>query len=112
MMSYNGVAASLALLGTKIPVVTSERIDPSSTTARTKIENIFIKFIFNYATKGLIFQTQEAQEYYSKRVQKSVIIPNPLFEDHLIDINRPLEPTYRIISVGRLVDQKNYKMLI
>lgn len=113
MMSYNGVAASLALLGMKIPVVTSERIDPSSTTARTKFEKSFIKFIFNYFTKGLIFQTKEAQEYYSERVQnKSVIIPNPLFEDQLIDINRPLEPTYRIISVGRLVDQKNFKMLI
>jgi len=107
MMSYNGVAASLALLGTKIPVVTSERNDPSSTTARTKVEKKFIKFVFNYFTKGLIFQTKEAQEYYSKRVQnKSVIIPNPLFEDHLIEINRPLEPTNRIVSVGRLVDQK------
>ena len=113
MMSYNGVAASLALLGTKIPVITSERIDPSSTTARTKVEKLFIKFIFNYATKGLIFQTKEAQEYYSKRVQKkSVIIPNPLFEDHLIGVNRPSQPTKRIISVGRLVDQKNFKMLI
>src|SRR5699024_11391048 len=64
-------------------------------------------------TKGLIFQTKEAQDYYSKRVKnKSVIIPNPLFTDQLIDVNRPSEPTKRIISVGRLVDQKNFKMLI
>ena len=113
MMSYNGVAASLALLGTKIPVVTSERNDPSSTTARTSFEKAFIKFTFNFLTKGLVFQTKEAQKYYSKRVQKkSVIIPNPIFGSELIDVKRPVEPTKRIISVGRLVDQKNFKMLI
>lgn len=113
MMSYNGVAASISLIGTGIPVVTSERTDPSSTTARTKFEKLFIKFVFNHFTKGLIFQTRNAQKYYSRRVQKkSVIIPNPLFEDQLVEVNRPERPTKRIISVGRLVEQKNYKMLI
>lgn len=73
MMSYNGVAASLALLGTKIPVVTSERNDPSSTTARTSFEKAFIKFTFHFLTKGLVSKQKKLKSTIPKECKKRVL---------------------------------------
>lgn len=113
MMAYHGAAASIATLGSNIPVVVSERIDPASTTSRTTIEKSFYKFVFSFITEGLVFQTKEAVGYYPSRVQKkSTIIPNPLFQDKIPKVNRPSMETKKIVSVGRLVEQKNHKLLI
>lgn len=113
MMMYNGLAASLALIDKKIPVVTSERVNPASATNRKWLEKILILLMLFIKIKGVIFQTHEAQNYYPKLIQKkSIIIPNPLLVKEF-PICSSRRGTYkRLISVGRLEPQKNHRLLI
>ena len=61
---------------------------------------------------GFIFQTNDAMNYFPEYVQKkSVVIHNPVS----VDENKyplPTKTDNRIVSVGRLVSQKNHKLLI
>lgn len=98
------------LLDLKIPIVVSERNNPAVKPEK-KINRI-LRFIFYRFAKGYVFQTRQASEFFSKSIQrKSTIILNPL------DIERiPKEVSEvrmkEIVSVGRLEEQKNHKLLI
>ena len=113
IMSYYGAAASIASIGLNIPVVVSERIDPQNTKGRTKLQKLFFKVVFYFLINGVVFQTKEAMKYYPKLVQKkSVIIPNPIINKNIPRKIDTKEDSKIIISVGRLTDQKNHKLLI
>jgi len=61
---------------------------------------------------GFVFQTEDAKLFYSKLLKgRGVVIPNPLFVEGMPE---PYLGTreQRIVTAGRLVDQKNQKMLI
>lgn len=61
---------------------------------------------------GIVFQTKGAQEYFSKKIRKkSVVIHNPIYFDP-DSVQTPTERQNRIVTVGRLSDQKNQKELI
>ena len=61
---------------------------------------------------GFVFQTEEQRRYFSKDIQnKSVVIYNPI-KDEFLNTNKTIQKENTIISVGRLVEQKNQKMLI
>ena len=97
----------LALIGIKVPVISSERIDPRKSPF---IRNI-LRRIFLPLTTHLVVQTQDIKAFYPKFIQKKTsIIYNPVSETvfHLED--EPKENT--IISVGKLDGQKNQKLLI
>ncbi|UMZ34202.1 glycosyltransferase family 4 protein [Priestia megaterium] len=99
-----------ALIGLKMPVIVSERNDPSHFAGKSSTKFISRK-LMKYAD-GYVFQTQGAQEYYSKSIQeKSTIIPNPLMIENM---PRPYigEKKKKIVTVGRLVPQKNHELLI
>src|SRR5690625_838414 len=99
-----------AIVGLGIPYVVSERNDPNYFDGKklTKyISRLFLQF-----SDGVVFQTKQAKEFYSKRIQKkSTIIPNPLMSENL---PAPYmgEREKKIVSVGRLVKQKNHILLI
>ena len=63
-------------------------------------------------TDGIVFQTNEAMNYFPEYVKnKSTVIHNPVS----VDENKyplPTKTDNRIVSVGRLVSQKNHKLLI
>lgn len=105
-----GIYVLLSLFGTRIPVVVSERNDPSVMPYK-KATRVLRKLMYPYA-KGLIFQTKQAAAFFSKRNQKKgIVLPNPL------DLSRiPLpyegERTKIIVSAGRLFEQKNFPLLI
>lgn len=93
-----------------IPIVVSERNNPWIM-PKNKINRILR--IINYPkVDGIVFQTEEAASYFSKKIQKKGrIILNPL------DFSRlPKEHTgarnKTIVTMGRLESQKNQKMLI
>ena len=68
-------------------------------------------FLYDKAD-GFVFQTPDAQRWFSEKMQnKSVIIPNPVDERFL---REPYggEREKRIVTVGRLVSQKNQKLLL
>ena len=97
----------LALIGIKVPVISSERIDPRKSPF---IRNI-LRRIFLPLTTHLVVQTQDIKAFYPKFIQKKTsIIYNPVSKTvfHLQD--EPKENT--IISVGKLDGQKNQKLLI
>jgi len=96
-----------SLLGTNIPVISSERNDPSSFSIPRKI----LRKIFLPITDWLVVQTQRIKETLSKRMQKKTsIIVNPVNED-VFNV-KDIERSNQIISVARLYPQKNQSMLI
>ena len=88
-------------------IVTSERIDPS------KVHRNFIyRFFLNRAYSGcknVVLQTERAKNYFPPAVRKnSVIIENPIRVQCYANENK----SHRIVTAGRLTEQKNHKMLI
>ncbi len=99
----------LAAYALKVPVIISERNNPF-VDPKGKIYRILRTMTYPMA-EGYVFQTPDAQAFFSKSIQKkSLVIMNP--------INPELPEAYvgerekRIVNVGRLVTQKNQKMFI
>lgn len=91
-------------------IIVSVRNDP-------KIE--YSSFIYNFLMKklytkadGFVFQTRDAQKYFVNEIQKkSKIILNSINPSFLIN-NKAEKRDNKIVSVGRLEEQKNQKNLI
>lgn len=121
----------LSLLGTGIPIIASERLDPS---AMSPIRKVLKRLLLPYAD-WLVVQTQSIKEYFPKKIQeKTSVIYNPVNDEvfkspdglqvqganaasSVQSLNTPMEGRgqerlNRIISVGRLYPQKNQKMMI
>lgn len=120
----------LSLLGTGIPIIASERLDP---VAMSQTRKFLKKLLLPYAD-WLVVQTQSIKEYFPKKIQaKTSIIYNPVNEEvfkspdglqvqganaaSVQSSNTPMEgmgqeKLNRIISVGRLYPQKNQEMMI
>lgn len=98
----------LASRGLHKYVVQSERNDPSK--MKKKIDKIALKTILKCADYT-VFQTSRARNYYPKKIkERSVIIPNALRPDiPMADRNNVAK---KIVAVGRLATQKNFKLLI
>lgn len=76
---YNALCGltAIALRGTRIPLIYSERNDPNRTNQR-KIDKIY-KAIVEHCAAKFVFQTTGAQKCYPKKVQdRSAVILNPL----------------------------------
>ena len=98
----------LAALGTNIPVIISVRNNPQHEYA-SKLYFFMQKILFPSA-KGIVFQTKDAQSWFSEKVQKkSEIIMNQVERD-FFETKHECEAYY--CAVGRLAEQKNYKMMI
>ena len=101
---------SLSLLGTGIPIIASERLDPA---AMSKTRKILKRLLLPFAD-WLVVQTQSIKEYFPESIQKKTsIIYNPVNEESLSPTLPSREGRLnRIISVGRLYPQKNQAMMI
>ncbi len=94
----------------RFPMIVSVRSDPV-------VEYNFLPYKIMMKTlypraDGFIFQTEDAKNYFSKKIQKkSVIIPNPINKEAIrtsYNGNRKKE----IVAVGRLIKEKNYPLLL
>lgn len=103
-VAYGFVLAKLF----KMKLFYSERNDP-------KREYGFISRILRkiaiVMSDGLIFQTQDALNYFKKYSEKSIVIPNPIYftKEQYPYIEKK---DNRIVNVGRLSEQKNQSLLI
>lgn len=89
---------------------TSERNNPATDTGRI---GLFFKKLFFYYADGVVFQTERAKTFYSKRIQeKGVVIPNALGNELVFDYAFEGERERKISAIGRLVPQKDYPILI
>lgn len=108
-MSETNIDVCFALRGMKIPVIVSERNDPKIDPA-SKIKQLMRKIAYR-KPKGFVFQTPDAQAFFSKKIQKkSKIILNPL--TGVLPEPFDGEREKRIVAVGRLNKQKNFPLLI
>lgn len=106
-MAQNCIICDLACHGLGTRMVLSERIDPASV-KRNPVYRLLLERA--YARSAVtVLQTQRAFRYFPERVQRnSVIIPNPIsVRTQAAATSRP-----RIVTAGRLVRQKNHRMLI
>lgn len=98
--------SGVATMGLEKKLITSERNDPSkegnSLIIRKAVEAIYAK------SHCCVLQTKRVASLFPEKVQKkSVVIPNP------IEIKTKARyGSKRVISCGRLTEQKNQKMLI
>ncbi len=108
-MSSPSIYACLCAIGTGIPVVISERNTPKYEVPG-RIHGILRNIAYHFAS-GAIFQTEQARDYFSKRIRRnSNVIPNPV-KDGVPEANR-IDVKKVIVSIGRLAPQKNHKMLL
>lgn len=108
-MAEANFRAILSSIGLKTKCIVSVRNDPEKEYAGK-----LGKFVGNYImpiADGCVFQTNEAQAWFPKKLQrKSKIIYNAV-KDDFFKIQRNIEEN-TIVTCGRLEEQKNHKMLI
>lgn len=108
-MAETNIDVCLALVGIRMPIIVSERNDPAIDPASRAKQ--WLRRLAYLKPAHFVFQTPDAQAYFSRRIQKrSSIILNPLSSNlpkHFIGEREP-----RIVSVGRLHSQKNITLLL
>lgn len=108
-MAQNCLILGLSKFSKEIPVIMSERIDPSQV-KRNYIYRILLNKIYKNAS-SVIFQTNRAKLYFPQDVQDNgCIISNPISVTTTCDDSGKTKN--RIVTAGRLTHQKNHKMLI
>ena len=94
----------------KKPIIVSVRNDPKIEYRSKKIKKI-MDYLYPKAD-GFIFQTEQAKQYFTSKIQsKSTIIPNPISEEFIKE-GETVQKEKVIITIGRLEEQKNQKLLI
>ena len=101
------IITQIACLGLKTKVVVSERNDPYSD-GRSKGVDLLTNWLYPKA-EAVVFQTRRASTYFEKnKLNNAVIIPNPVE----VQCKAVYAKKGKIVTVGRLAEQKNQKMLI
>ena len=97
-----------AVKGLKIPLVVSERNDPSKYPFILKVlqKHIFKKADF------CVFQTDEVSNWYGLKAKKhSAVVLNPVNLTYKVS-DKPIQRKKNILNVGRLEKQKNQILLL
>lgn len=93
------------IAGGKCRKIVSERNDPSCKDERYRKRALFV----NQRADYVVFQTRRVQEMYPEDVRrKSSVIMNPTE----VSCKAAVVKTKKIVTVGRLHEQKNQKMLL
>lgn len=101
------IVVLLATAGMNKKIIVSERNDPAMD-GRSHFLDSLTKVLYKKARK-IIFQTRRAAGHFEGEILKnSVIIPNPI----AVKCFAQEKTKHKIVSVGRLAEQKNHKMLI
>ena len=109
-MGPPNVRLLIAGIGLKCKKIVSVRNDPNIEYGASVFAKLAVELIFSSAS-ACVFQTQDAASYFSKRIQKkSKVILNPIHPG-FFQIKREQE-TRNVVTVGRLFEQKNQKLLI
>lgn len=99
----------VATLGLKPRKVISERAFPESP-HRSKLSRILEKTVYGLADV-IVYQTEMARSFCPRRlIERSVVIPNIVDKPKVAPHEG--QRSKRIVSVGRLAEQKNFSMLI
>ena len=105
------IMAIAANLCNGTPIIAADRNDPTRVPSKLLIRKVR-DFLYRFAD-GIVVQTLKNKAYFSKAVQKkSIVIYNPV--DLKDDTGAALKETKekKIVTAGRLMPQKNHKMMI
>lgn len=106
----NNFMAILTAFGLHIPVLASVRGEPREEYYNS-LTRVLSKTLMGLST-GLILQTKDAKAYFPKWIQKkAVILDNPL-NSHFIGEYYTGPREKKIVTVGRVDENKNQKLLI
>lgn len=106
----NNLMAIASAKGLGIPVVVSIRSNPARELQGKMIKPVSF-FMFRFA-KGIVMQTTQAKAYLPKYLQKkAVIMPNSL-SVQFAQMEPATDRKNEIVTVGRIDNNKNQKMLI
>ncbi|HAC66277.1 MAG TPA: glycosyltransferase family 4 protein [Cyanothece sp. UBA12306] len=106
------VITLLAMQGLPIPIIVSERVDPSKYDIGVIWEQL--RWIIYPIANYIVVQTQKVANYFPSSWQNKIeIIPNPvLFSKQIKSSSERLLTKYSIIAIGRLVEQKGFDLLL
>lgn len=108
-MQGGNIRLSLAYMGLKQKYILSVRNDPKKEYPNAIMQKL-VRYWFD-AADGVVFQTEDAKKFFCSSVQnKSSIIYNPVSNQFFRE--NVSKDTAGIVAFGRLVDQKNFAMLI
>lgn len=100
---------AFSMTGADKKLIISDRSDPANEPPG-KIQQ-FARTLSYYFVDRIVFQTQDAKDYFPRAIQKKgVIIPNPV-SSGLPEAN-PEDAEKIIVAAGRLEPQKNFPLLI
>lgn len=101
----------IATLGLKCTIIQTVRNNPRTSppeSSRRWIRNQQIRF-----SKCAIVQNKEQMEYFPESLHNKIrVLPNPINEDFFRQEFVPPKNCFRVVAVGRLIEQKNFPMLI
>ena len=94
----------------KRKIIVSLRNDPIHE-YNSFFKKLLMKILYRRAN-GFVFQTEDARDYFNKKIRdNSIIIPNPINEQFIVDPYKGKREKI-IVNAGRLAPQKNQDLLI
>lgn len=107
---FNIMAIS-ANLGSGTPIIVADRNDPTKVPSKFVIRKLR-DFLYRFAD-GIVVQTEKNKAYFSSTVQKkSIVIYNPVDLKECAGTALHALKEKKIVTAGRLMPQKNQKMMI
>lgn len=108
-LSVINIYVCFSLMLSKHKFIVSERNDPKND-PKGFVRRAARLLAYEFAD-GFVFQTDTVKQYFNKRIQnKSIVIANPIKNNLPEPINGIRSK--KIVAIGRLVEQKNYPLLI
>lgn len=102
------VRVLMALLGTRLPVIVSERVDPSQHSIG-RVWN-FLRDRFYPRADVLVVQSERAARFFPRLAAQLRVIPNPVVLPEVAARPRAEGPR-QLVSLGRLHEQKGFDRL-
>ena len=96
------------ILYKRVPCIISERNDP---TKHSKLIKLICKQTYKYADL-IICQSRFVEKFYLDSNGKTCVLPNPLLIENIPDYKENIIRKNKIVTIGRLAEQKNQKSLI
>ena len=110
LAQFNMIAI-VSLFGLKTPLIVADRNDPRHVPSN-KLVRFARDFLYRFAD-GVVLQTKANQAYFSKKVQQnSTVIYNPIDLGDAAGIGLTAQKSKRMVSVARLMRQKNQEMML
>lgn len=108
-MTHTATKIVLAMHGIKIPIILSERNEPSRYSFLSK-QWLMRQYCFSFCD-GVVFQTESAKKYFTKNIQKKgIVIANPITDNLPEKYDGKREKI--LVNFCKLSKQKNLDLLL